>query len=249
MLIKKFFKILLKKILKTKVVIACLSFVIYMYSKFVGATCKWQTIDFEKANDVVKDCNAIWVGWHSRATMMPYFWRRFFNRRMAALTSPHQDGQIIAKFLRWYGIDAVSGSTNEKARQGALEMLRNLVDGADLFVSPDGPRGPRQRMKKSPIYFAQKTGKPIVCICFSLDKAKIIEKAWDKTMIALPFGKGVLGFSEPLFVPENLSDEEFEELRQKLEDIANELSFRCDKAVGREAVLPADINDFKQKKE
>jgi lysophospholipid acyltransferase (LPLAT)-like uncharacterized protein len=125
MLIKKFFKILLKKILKTKVVIACLSFVIYMYSKFVGATCKWQTIDFEKANDVVKDCNAIWVGWHSRATMMPYFWRRFFNRRMAALTSPHQDGQIIAKFLRWYGIDAVSGSTNEKARQ-TKTVLQNV---------------------------------------------------------------------------------------------------------------------------
>ena len=247
--IKLYFKNLLKNILKAEAVIKSLSFLIFLYSKFAGATSKWVLTGFDRAMETADKSNVIWVGWHARATMMPYFWNKFVKRRMSALTSPHQDGQIIANFLKWYNIEPVSGSTNEKARQGALEMLRDLMDGADLFVSPDGPRGPRMRMKKSPIYFAQKTGKPIICVCFSSNRALVIEKAWDKTMIALPFGNGVLGFSKPMYVPKELSEEEFEKTRIELENMANELSEKCDKMVGRKPILPASEFEFKKKRE
>ena len=67
-------------------------------------------------------------------------------------------------------------------------------------------------------------------------------------MIALPFGKGVFLFSEPLYIPENLTDEEFEQYRQKFEDIANEVSIKSDNLAGRIPTLPADVDDFKKKK-
>ena len=179
--------------------------------------------------------------------MLPYFWNKHIKTRLSALVSPHHDGQIIAHFLKRFDIKPINGSSNENSRQGALEMMRELLDGANIFISPDGPRGPRMRMKKSPIYFAQKSGKPIYCVCFSSNKAIVFEKAWDKTMITLPFGKGVIKISEPLYIPQDISEEEFEYYRKKLENIAIELSVNCDKDVGRTPCQPADMNDYKRK--
>lgn len=244
MVLKRIFK----RLLKSPAIICCLSFVLYLYAKLVGVTCRWQKSGIKDVADELKDENAIWVAWHARATMMPFFWKKLFNRKMAALVSPHHDGQIIAHFLKWYGITPVNGSTNENPRQSALELMRALQDGYDLFIAPDGPRGPRMRMKKSPIYYAQKTGKPVICACFSLNRALVVNKAWDKTFIALPFGKGYFALSKPLYVPKDLTEEEFEAYRIKLENMANNLSIECDQKAGITPILPADLNDVKKKK-
>ena len=236
-----------RKILKSTPVIKCLSLLIYIYANFTGRTTKWSC---DGVDEFIKDCkknNVVLIGWHSRATMMPYFWRKFINNRLSALVSPHQDGQIIAHFLKWFKIKPICGSTNEKARQGALGLMRELVDGASLFIAPDGPRGPRMRLKKSPLYYAQKTGKPIYCVCFSSNKGLVFEKAWDKTLIALPFGIGRFCISKPIYIPENIDDEEFEQDRKKIEDIAIKQSIECDEFVGRTPCYPADVNEYKKK--
>ena len=237
----------LRKILKSAPVIKCLSFVIYLYAVFVAKTTKWNISGIDELAKFTKENNAVIIGWHSRTTMMPFFWSKYVKSRLTALVSPHQDGQIIAKFLRWFNIKSVNASTNERAKQGALELMRELVNGSSLFISPDGPRGPRMRLKKSPIYFAQKSQKPIYCVCFSASKALVFEKAWDKTMIMLPFGKGVLNVSEPIFVPENLTPEELEMYRKKVEDIAINQLVECDKKVGRVPCNPAGIDEYKRK--
>ena len=179
--------------------------------------------------------------------MLPYFWSKYIKTKLSALVSPHQDGQIIASLLKWFGINSVNGSTNERSRQGALELMRELLGGSNLFISPDGPRGPRMRLKKSPIFFAQKSQKPIYCASFSTNKALIFEKAWDKTMIILPFGKGVLNISGPIYIPKDISEEELEQYRKRIEDIAVKQLMDCDKKVGRTPCLPANVNDYKRK--
>lgn len=233
--------------MKSAVIIRIISFLVFVYSKLAGNTTRWQMIRVQQVRDVIKDTNVIFVGWHSRAALMPFFQNKLLKRKMAALVSPHQDGQIIANLLKLSDITPVNGSSNENQRASALELMRALVDGYDLFISPDGPRGPRMRMKKSPIYYAQKTGKPIVCACFSMDKALIINKSWDKNMVPMPFSKGVFSLSEPLYVPADLTDEQIEEYRLKLENIANQQSEECDKLVGRTPVMPSDINNIKSK--
>lgn len=233
--------------MKSAAVIRCFGFFIFIYSKLVGMTCRWKIIGVDETQKVFKNTNVIFVGWHSRATMMPFFQNKLTNRKMAALVSPHQDGQIIAHMLKWFHITPVNGSSNENQRQSALELMRYLIEGHDLFISPDGPRGPRMRMKKSPVYYAQKTGKPIVCACFSINKAMVISSSWDKTMVPIPFAKGVFSLSEPIYIPSDLTDEQIEEYRLRLENIANAQSEECDKMVGKEPVMPADINDVRHR--
>lgn len=248
MFIRNFFKIRFKKFMKLPAVIPSLSFLIFIYTKFVGLSCRWRLENIDETLDKVSATNAVWVSWHSRATMMPYFWQKLFGRKMTALVSPHQDGQLIAHFLKFFGILPINGSTNQNPRQSALGLMRAMQNGYDLFIAPDGPRGPRMRMKRSPIYYAQKTGKPIICACFSTNRALIFDKAWDKMMIGLPFSKGVFALSEPLYIPDDISDEQLEEYRQKLENIANSLLDKCDRLVGRTPVLAADNDDYKKKK-
>ena len=104
------------------------------------------------------------------------------------------------------------------------------------------------RMKKSPIYFASKTGLPIIGVSVAASRYKLVEKAWDKTMIVFPFGRGIFAITKPFYVPADLTDEQIEEYRQKLEDIINDLSFECDKKMGVSPVLPGEVGETKSKR-
>lgn len=237
----------IKSVLHKKITIKIIAFLFFLYSLLVGYSTTWKITKHKRLKHLIEG-NFILVGWHSRTIMLPFFWKRFINKKLFALVSPHHDGQIMSNFLKCYDINVISGSTNEQANKSALTIMKILEKNNSIFISPDGPRGPRMRMKKSPIYFASKTGIPIVCACFSSSAAHLIKKSWDHIMIPLPFGKGIFNLSEPFYVPKDLTEEQIEEYRQKLENIANSISFDCDKQIGREPILPAAKDEIKIKR-
>ena len=181
--------------------------------------------------------------------MMPFFYQLLCKRRLAALVSPHQDGQIIAYMLKHFQIHPINGSSNENPREGALKLMRKLQENYDICISPDGPRGPRMRMKKSPVYFASKSGKPIISVCFSSSPAAVIKTSWDNMMIPLPFTKGIFTVSKPLYIPKDLDDTAIENYRKQIEDISNQQLFECETFLGRKPIQPADLNDYKKKED
>ena len=235
----KFIKRPLKKIGQTKAAMYIVSGIVYLYAKLVGLTTSWQTKGVDKFYHLIKENNGvILVIWHGRALMLPYFYDR--SSELQALVSPHRDGRIIAGLLQRFGIGTIGGSSNENASGGALGLMHTIKREASIAIIPDGPRGPRMHMNKSPIYFAQKTGKPIVCGAYSIKNSKIIEKSWDKMMIPFPFSEGVCLISDPLFIPADASEEELEKYRIQLEDILNQTTFECDNLTGRRPILPDD---------
>ena len=241
------FKTITKKLLKNPIVIKILAFLIYLYSALVAVTSRWKIVN-SKQIDFINHNPAILIGWHARASMLPCIGRRYISNELYALASPHQDGQIIANFLKLFKIKIVCGSTNERSTQSALEIMRLLNSKKSIFITPDGPRGPRMRMKKSPIYFASHSGLPIIFITYSASNAFIIKKAWDKTFVPLPFSNGCFALSDPFYVPSDISDDEIERYRLELEEIANKTNIDCDKKVGREPILPATPDEVKTKK-
>ena len=66
--------------------------------------------------------------------------------------------------LKKFGIGNISGSSNQKSNEAALELMRNLQQGNSIAIIPDGPRGPSMKLSMSPIFYAQKSGKPIIGI-------------------------------------------------------------------------------------
>ena len=234
---KKYIKKPLQKIGNSGFVLQTISAILYLYAKFVGQTTRWHTEGVEEFHQLAKENNGvILVIWHGRAVMLPYFKQK--DLPLSALVSPHRDGQMIAGLLKRFGIGIIDGSSNENATGGALDLMRAIKKDTSICIIPDGPRGPRMHMGKSPIYYALKTGKPIIGAAYSIQNSKIIEKAWDKTMLPFPFSKGVCKTTKPIYIPADATETKLEEYRKLLENELNRITHECDTEMGLQPILP-----------
>ena len=86
------------------------------------------------------------------------------------LISQHQDGEIIARIISRFGHRAVRGSSTRGGALALRELIRLGRSGADLAVTPDGPKGPRQVAKLGVVQLAKATGLPIVPLAFFCSK-------------------------------------------------------------------------------
>ena len=249
--IKNKLKPYLKKLYQTDFVLNLISSLIYAYTQLVYKTTKWQIINREKLINLWENGQTfILVGWHGRALMYSAF--RDYRYPLNALVSLHKDGRIIAGVLQKYGLGTIGGSSNKNAKAAALNLMNSLKDNTAICIIPDGPRGPRMHMTESPIYYAHKTGLPIIGITYSVKKCKIMEKAWDKMMVPYPFNQGICRFSDPIYIPQNASEAELETYRQQIENMLNQQSIEADTAMGLSPILPGTEckkkNDKKKEK-
>jgi len=224
----KWLKNLIKKPFAEKVI----GIFAYYYLKAVGLTTRWQSVTGVKETyEAIKQNGSIIViGWHGRTLMMPYFWNK--TSKLNALVSPHRDGRMIMHILQKFGIGHISGSSDRNAKEAALELLQNIKDGNSIAIIPDGPRGPSMELTMSPIFYAQKTGKPILGITYSIAGSIVIDKSWDNMLIPLPFHKGMYAITEPIFIPADATSEQMEEYRQAVENRLNNLTWELDKKMG-----------------
>jgi lysophospholipid acyltransferase (LPLAT)-like uncharacterized protein len=131
----------------------------------------------------------IWIFWHNRLMLIPYIREQLQRRRKAAaLISASKDGEILAGFLKRFGLKPVRGSSSRRGVAALIEMIRLIEDGFDVGITPDGPRGPRYTFNPGAITLAQKTRAPILPVrvrysaCWRL-------KSWDGFMIPKPFSR------------------------------------------------------------
>ena len=221
----------LKNFLKTPIVEKIVGVFAYCYLKFVGLTTRWQVKGVKETYKMLDEYGSmIVVGWHGRTLEMPYFWNK--SRPLNALVSPHRDGRIIVEILKKFGIGHISGSSNRQSTEAAFELMSNLKSGNSIAIIPDGPLGPSMQMSLSPLFYAQKSGKPIVGITYSIAGSFIVTKSWDNMLVPLPFHKGRYVITEPFFVPQDATKEELEEYRKQLENKLNEITWQLDKEMG-----------------
>jgi len=105
--------------------------------------------------------------WHAQQLMAPMGYR---GTEANVLISQHQDGEIIARIIARFGLWAVRGSSTRGGAFALRELIRLGRSGADLVVTPDGPKGPRQVAKLGVVQLAKATGLPIVPVAFSCSK-------------------------------------------------------------------------------
>lgn len=242
-----YFRSTLKKITKSRAFAQFVSIAAYWYIRFVAKTTKWKLIDLHHFYDnLEKYDSVIFVAWHGRMPMLPYFWDR--RKTLKALVSPHRDGLLISGLLKRFGIGHIDGSSNEKSSQAAVTLLRELQNGTTIAIIPDGPRGPSMTMSLSPFYYAQKTGKPIIGVTYASENAKVLEKSWDRMLLPLPFNKGVCAVTKPFFVPQNADKNQLEAYRKEFETTLNELTWKIDREM-RLPLIPQGTVPKKKRKE
>ena len=160
---------------------------------------------------------AIFVFWHGRSMMLsPIICLGRMNAY--AVASSHKDGRMMAKLQRLFGLRAIYGSSSKGGVSVLREGLRVLARGNyAICMSPDGPGGPSLRVKDGALYFAKMSGAPIIPVCYSCSRSWF-QNRWDRYLVALPFSKITCNVGNPVFVPRRATDEDFEKIRQNLEN-------------------------------
>jgi len=161
---------------------------------------------------------------------------------ISLLVSGHTDGRIVSSTLKHMGMGAIFGSSSKGGATALLQCIKTAKKGIFIGLTPDGPRGPRMRMKDGPVMIAKKTGAPVSMISFSLEKRKVM-KTWDRFILPKPFGRGVLLWKELDGIAKDATTEETEAYRQYLEDELTKTTHELDKMMGHEPILAADPNE------
>jgi lysophospholipid acyltransferase (LPLAT)-like uncharacterized protein len=202
----------------------------------------WRTLRVEFRNrEVIDRLRArpspyILAFWHSRFLMMPY---AYPGGRMAVLSSRHRDSRMLVAVLGRFGLATAWGSSTEGGAAGLRQLLRFAREGYDLAFTPDGPRGPRRRVKPGVITAARLTGLPIVPVTFAASRARRL-RSWDRTLVPRAFARGVFVYGEPLTIGRAADAVEQERCRLALEQALDELTDAADRTLGLEPEPPAE---------
>ena len=158
---------------------------------------------------ICEDRRFILAFWHRRLVMMPlaYPFKRK-GRGVAILASDSKDGERSTATWKWFGIHAVRGTAADDGAKALVRMIRAVKDGWDFGITPDGPKGPARELKPGVITLAKKTGAAIVPVCVAFDRAWYL-KTWDVMPIPKPFATCTVRFGEPMKVPANAHDAEW----------------------------------------
>lgn len=215
--------------------LAC--WLIAFYIRLVYRTNRWTVGGGEVPRRLRRDGRSfILAFWHGRLLLIPMAWQRLAPMHM--LISAHRDGRIIADAVSHFGVNSIAGSSRRGGSSAMRAMLRRLDAGDCVGITPDGPRGPAMCASAGIVNLARLAGAPIVPIVFATSRRRLLH-SWDRFHFALPFGRGVFLWGEPIEVARDLDENGIEQSRLLIETRMNELVRDADRQVGHRSPLPA----------
>jgi lysophospholipid acyltransferase (LPLAT)-like uncharacterized protein len=140
----------------------------------------------------------VYVLWHSRILPLLYHRRA---EGMALLISRHRDGGYLADLSERWGYRVVRGSSRRGGDVGLLGLVRALErgPGAEVALTPDGPRGPAERMKPGALAAAQHANALVIAAGARASAAWWI-RSWDRFCLPKPFAAIEVAYSAPFAV-------------------------------------------------
>lgn len=135
--------------------------------------------------------------WHNQLFLAPAI-KRLYRRDtgVAGLVSASKDGAWLAAFLRALDMRSVRGSSSKLGREALHAVVRQLKEGCDVAITPDGPRGPAYSFEGGPLVAARRAQVPVLLVGCVLEKVWRVD-SWDGFFLPRPFSRVQLR-AEPL---------------------------------------------------
>jgi lysophospholipid acyltransferase (LPLAT)-like uncharacterized protein len=162
--------------------------------------------------------------WHGRLLMMPFLYP---DHSRAILISQHRDGEYISRIATILGSQVIRGSATRGGVRAFKQMVRALKNGLTIVITPDGPKGPRAKVKSGVIELAKLGGAPIVPVSFSASRRRFLN-SWDAFLLPLPFSRAVYVWGEPIYVDRMASKVEMAKYQELLEERLDLLTMEAD---------------------
>ena len=239
-----------KRFMRSNTVQMSLGWIVAAYMTFVKYTTRWDIERAEQVEGIIDGGKGvIALVWHSRFMMLTSAWKKEYQLPHV-LISRSRDGNIVAHTSHRLGLKTIRGSAKKaakgdlaaKAKGGAkasLDIVTALENNGCIVITPDGPRGPRQRLGDGPIRLARLTGAPLMPCTFAIRNRKQLN-SWDKLIIPLPFGKGKIIWGTPVTVPADADERKIEHIRERIESEMNIFLADADRAMGHTPVELAE---------
>lgn len=235
-----------KRLMQSRAVVAVLGFLIAAYMVLVKYTTRWEVLGRENAAPLMGNGQGLIAAtWHSRFLMLNSAWKRGYQMPYV-LISRSRDGEVVSRTSQFLGLKTIRGSaqrTGKKSGKGGETafrlMQKAIVDGGCVVVTPDGPKGPRQRVGDGPFLLAKYSGAPLISCIFSTRFRKQLN-SWDRFILPLPFGRGQIIWGEAVHVPSDATEADIATIAAAFEAQMNENLARADSAMGHAQILPED---------
>lgn len=195
-----------------------LSFIIAMYLMLLRLTCRVVVHEGH-----LPQTPHIMACWHGRLLLAAPLWLKnrprafwFFKKaRVTMLSSHHKDGVMIANGCKLLGFKVVFGSSSRGGANALRGLKKAAAAGSYLFLTPDGPKGPRHVAKSGVVDAARLTGLPIQPFSASANGKTL--KSWDAFLFIRPFSTLHVVFGDPIPAPtKETSAQTLEDLTQTL---------------------------------
>jgi lysophospholipid acyltransferase (LPLAT)-like uncharacterized protein len=149
-------------------------------------------------------CSRLLLDWRDRGVKLGW------------LVSPSVDGEIGVMLIERFGGVVLRGSSTHTGARSLRDYYQALVkDGVSPIITPDGPKGPRNRFKPGAILLAQMSGRPILPMAYAASRAWRIQ--WDRFVIPKPFARISIVVGAPRRIPKGLDAAALERLQSEME--------------------------------
>ena len=211
---------MLKRLLRTPATQATLAALTSRYVAFALRTTRWTLHGAEHLAPFAGGrAAAVAAFWHERLPLMPALWMLAQRQALArtgdalrgnVLVSRHADGRFIGAIMRHFGVGVLYGSSRSAGQErggaaSARRLLTALMAGEHAIMTPDGPRGPRRVAARGVALLAAQAGVPVLP-CGAQTSRRRVLRSWDRMVLPLPFGRGVLVCGAPIRVAPDAAD-------------------------------------------
>lgn len=217
----------MKRVLRHPLTIRVLSHLIWAYIWLVYLTSRRERY-FAPGMELYRsgERQTVIAFWHSRLLMMPLLKPK--KRRMNVLISQHRDGRLISETMVRFGVGTVAGSSSKGGYAAFRGLLRCLKVGANVSITPDGPRGPARTAARGVAQVALMTELPVIPMAYATTRYRRM-RSWDRFFLPLPFSRIIYVVGAPIERPGHADDEAF---RLAIETALNAVTDEADRRAG-----------------
>jgi lysophospholipid acyltransferase (LPLAT)-like uncharacterized protein len=203
---------------------------LHALARLVQKTCRYQVSGFEHLEAAFASGRSVIVtGWHgitmmlipfaikyqdssSFVVLMPDDWRgaslKIFTERLGAIPYP----------MNLHG-DSTLGMGRQLVR-----LVREVVGGKHIYLTPDGPDGPSFVIKPGMTYIAKKAN-AVILPCGGYARHAYVVPRWDRYVVPYPFSRVSLCFGETYTIPPETED--FTEIDEHLVDLIHRVTMQA----------------------
>ncbi len=172
-----------------KIIFFIEKYIIALFVLILGCTLKYNLLTPQPKGVV------IYAFWHRN--MIPLLFLRKFEK-IVILISSSKDGELIAGPAKVLGFLTARGSSRRGGNKAVKEIIK-LSKQYSIGVTPDGPKGPTEKIKDGLLYIAYFTHLPIIPVAVDIQREKVFT-SWDKFRLPIPFTKVNVSYGKPIYI-------------------------------------------------